>query len=125
MDYKKVLEECNARVEMYQKSEDAWNVWHLSHERQCATAITDLLARAEAAEARAAEFNALGMIDTGKTRARPVISIDDQGRKFIYPSIAAAAAFEGCSASRITIACRTGRKHVGYYWKYADEVSEK
>lgn len=60
-----------------------------------------------------------------KTRARPVISIDDQGRKFIYPSIAAAAAFEGCSASRITIACRTGRKHVGYYWKYADEVSEK
>lgn len=56
MDYKKVLEECNARVEMYQKSEDAWNVWHLLHERQCADAITDLLARAEAAETRVHEL---------------------------------------------------------------------
>lgn len=49
MDYKRVLEDCNARAKLY-KQQDA--VWNLLHERQCADAITGLLARAEAAEAK-------------------------------------------------------------------------
>ena len=47
---RKVLEDCNARAELY-KQQDA--VWNLLHEQQCAYVITDLLSRAEAAEARA------------------------------------------------------------------------
>lgn len=56
---------------------------------------------------------------------RPVISVDDNGKEFTYPSISEAAEFEGCSASRIAMACRTGKKHIGYYWKYADDVVKK
>lgn len=52
MDYKKVLEDCNTRAEVYQRQDAAWN---LLHERQCAEAISNLIVRAEAAEARAAE----------------------------------------------------------------------
>lgn len=47
MDYQKVLDECKAREEVYRQ---AGAVWNLTREENCATAITDLLARAEAAE---------------------------------------------------------------------------
>lgn len=50
MDYKAVLQECKSRAELYRGSDAVWN---LTHEENCITAITDLLARAEAAEARA------------------------------------------------------------------------
>lgn len=51
MDYKSVLLECETRSEMYKCSNAVWN---RTHEQNCITAINDLLARAEAAEARCA-----------------------------------------------------------------------
>lgn len=53
MDYKKVLDECKARAEVYRQTGAVWN---LTHEDNCATAITDLLASAEAAEERCKEL---------------------------------------------------------------------
>ena len=53
MDCKKVLDECKARAEVYRQTGAVWN---LTHEDNCATAITDLLARAEAAEERCKEL---------------------------------------------------------------------
>lgn len=50
VDYDKIIEECEARAEMYKRTGAVWNA---THEGQCKAAITDLLARAEAAEARA------------------------------------------------------------------------
>ena len=48
MEYKEILNECEARAEAY-RTQDA--VWNLTHEEKCAAAIKDLLARAESAEA--------------------------------------------------------------------------
>lgn len=47
MDYKKLIKECATKAELY-RLQDA--VWLSTHMKQCETAITDLLARAEAAE---------------------------------------------------------------------------
>ena len=44
MDYKAVLQECKSRAELYRGSDAVWN---LTHEENCITAITDLLARAD------------------------------------------------------------------------------
>ena len=53
MDYKAVLQECKSRAELYRGSDAVWN---LTHEENCITAITDLLARAEEAEAEIKEL---------------------------------------------------------------------
>ena len=53
VDYKKVLDECKARAEVYRQTGAVWN---LTHEENCATAIADLLARAETAEERCKEL---------------------------------------------------------------------
>ena len=58
MDYKKVLEDCNTRAEVYQRQDAAWN---LLHERQCAEAISNLIVRAEAAETRCETLEKLVM----------------------------------------------------------------
>lgn len=47
MDYKKVLDECKVRAELYRKSGAVWNC---THEEKCAAAITELLKRAEGTE---------------------------------------------------------------------------
>ena len=47
MDYKEFAEICSERAELYKKQGD---VWAQLHEERCATVITELLARAEAAE---------------------------------------------------------------------------
>lgn len=66
MDYKKLIEECSTKADLYLLQGAAWLS---THENQCALAITDLLSRAEAAEAaqetlqRAmAEYKALSLI---------------------------------------------------------------
>lgn len=48
MEYKEILDECEVRAEAY-RIQDA--VWNLTHEEKCASAIKNLLARAESAEA--------------------------------------------------------------------------
>lgn len=53
MDYKAVLQECKSRAELYRGSDAVWN---LTHEENCITAITDLLARAEEAERKAKDL---------------------------------------------------------------------
>lgn len=47
MDYKKILDECKARAEAYRVADAVWN--H-THEENCISAISSLLARSAAAE---------------------------------------------------------------------------
>ena len=54
MDYKEFAEICSERAELYKKQGD---VWAQLHEERCATVITELLARAEAAENCIEEIN--------------------------------------------------------------------
>lgn len=53
MDYKKLIDECNTRAELYRLQDDKKK---FEHEQECARAITILLERAESAETRVHEL---------------------------------------------------------------------
>ena len=64
MNYEKLLKDCTTRAEVYRECGAAWN---LTHEENCAIAITDLLRYKDAIE-RMGEFGKLFLSYTGDPR---------------------------------------------------------
>ena len=98
MDYNKVLDDCNARADLYQKQDAVWN---FLHERQCADAITSLQARAEKAENCIREIEKALGDNFSLNRLYELMQADADGRIAVFP----------CKPSDTTVYQLRSKKH--------------
>lgn len=114
MDYKKVLDECKARADVYRQTGAVWN---LTHEDNCATAINDLLARAEAAEAANTQLDGTvtSLMDSNKRLAEELKAHNESDLAKAHEALTAEWAKEKKKADAAEIRCKTLEKMVKEY----------